>query len=172
MRTVSQKLERLANHFPFAVDCTIRPGMTNCFFCSIQCGQLQNARFLPQTTRHRIFDEPVTACCMLLLTPTCCFSNQGSCLRSSHLQLNQPVDVVHVVLQEAPISAIDALQQNQRLIVVQHVIHFLNVLGFLEIKASVVIDRRQCFQTILACPTANFANSCKSLQNVHTPFPI
>lgn len=81
--------------------------------------ELNHGWFLPDPAGGWVFQQKQSACCCLLCAPLCDFLEELPGLCPPHHQEDLPADVVRVVLQQAPVTAINALDQDERFEVIQ-----------------------------------------------------
>ena len=98
----------------------------------------------------------------MLQTPFNNLLQDLSGLGSPHVQKHLPTDVVDIVLEDGPISAIDALDQDQRTIAADHLLHNYLV-GFSgEVETGVVVNGFKSFEakTMSSLADVGFSSKC------------
>ena len=85
---------------------------------------------------------------------------QSACLGSTHEQKNLPPDIVGVVLKDAPVAAIDALNEDQGLELIQLPLDFLLVGGLLKVPSGCIVDGRCRTKAKLAASSGDVGLSC------------
>ena len=127
----------------------------------------QNASFQPKSAGGRILQQEKPALLHLVHAPPDYFSEHLSCLGPSHEQDNFAPHVVHIVLEQAPVSAVNSLEEKQWFINVYETFNFMLVAGSVEVIPSLIVYRLHGFEAELTSPSADVCLTSKGFENVY-----
>ena len=141
--------------------------MTSCGGHTRKVEQADHDRLEPDPTGSGIFQQEHASFIHLLAAPLADLLQQSACLSSTHEQKDLPPDIVGVVLKDAPVAAIDALNEDQGLELIQLPLDFLLVGGLLKVPSGCIVDGRCRTKAKLAASSGDVGLPCECLQDVN-----
>ena len=127
--------------------------MTGCGGHTGKVEQADHDRLEPDPTGSGIFQQEQASFIHLLAAPLADLLQQSACLGPTHEQKNLPPDIIGVVLKDAPVAAIDPLNEDQGLELIQ-------VGGLLKVPSGCIVDGRCRTKAKLAASSGDVGLSC------------